>query len=189
MVEIKNSISFDTYKAVVDKVVNDVFPENFENLVYYPELYDLSRRTALLSAFAPDFNMSDCKDNNALFERVFSDEANEIIEAIPNDIYMSLTTAIENAVDFKRKSIENSPMSLSDYALSRLFNVLTEKLDKIDMSVLNGDVIKTLTETMNTSNKADFTDKLVDSLAKAGYLAKPKATKSKPITQTTRKKK
>ena len=66
MVEIKTAISFDEYNAIIDKVVSDCFPDG----TYSPANYDLSLRTALLCAFAPDFDLSDCNDNNTLWERV-----------------------------------------------------------------------------------------------------------------------
>ena len=70
MVEIKTAISFDEYNAIIDKVVNDCFPDG----TYSPVNYDLSLRTALLCAFAPDYDLSGCDDNNALWERVMRDE-------------------------------------------------------------------------------------------------------------------
>ena len=74
---IETRISFDKFDAVVDKVVNDCFI----NDTYSPTYYDLSLRTALISAYAPEFELND-SDNNSLYECVYTDEACEIIDEI-----------------------------------------------------------------------------------------------------------
>ena len=102
MVEIKTAISFDEYTAIIDKVVNDCFPDG----TYSPANYDLSLRTALLCAFAPDYDLSGCDDNNVLWERVMSDEANEIIEKIESlDIQHLIIKAIRENIDYRIKII------------------------------------------------------------------------------------
>lgn len=55
---------FDEYSAIVDKVVNDCFPDG----IYSPVNYELSFRTSLLIAFAPDYDLSGCENNNALWD-------------------------------------------------------------------------------------------------------------------------
>ena len=45
--KIKNTISFATYKTIIDKVISDTFM----NDVYTPENEDISVRVALLLAF------------------------------------------------------------------------------------------------------------------------------------------
>lgn len=94
MVNIKTAISFDEYNAIIDKVVSDCFPDG----TYSPANYDLSLRTALLCAFAPDYDLSGCDDNNALWERVMSDEADEIINKIDylNVQYLIIKAIREN---------------------------------------------------------------------------------------------
>ena len=94
MVEIKTAISFDEYNAIIEKVTNDCFPDG----AYSPANYDLSLRTALLCAFAPDYDLSGCDDNNALWERVMSDEADEIINKIDylNVQYLIIKAIREN---------------------------------------------------------------------------------------------
>ena len=91
MVNIKTAISFDEYTAIIDKVTNDCFPDG----TYSPANYDLSLRTALLCAFAPDYDLSNCDDNNALWERVTTDEAREIVQQIM-DSYIGYN--ISNAI-------------------------------------------------------------------------------------------
>ena len=65
MVNIKSTISFDEYMAIVNDVVNDCFPDG----TYFPVNYEISLRTKLLFAFAPDYKLND-SDNNTLWENV-----------------------------------------------------------------------------------------------------------------------
>ena len=117
MVEIKNTISFDEYNAIIDKVVNDCFP----NGEYSPANYEISLRTALLCAFAPDYDLSGCDDNNTLWERVMSNEANEIIEKIEYyDIQRLIMRAIRDNIDYRLKLLTSGSMSMTDIALSTL---------------------------------------------------------------------
>ena len=44
MVNIKSTISFDEYMAIVNDVVNDCFPDG----TYFPVNYEISLRTKLL---------------------------------------------------------------------------------------------------------------------------------------------
>lgn len=83
MVNIKSTISFDEYMAIVNDVVNDCFPDG----TYFSVNYEISLRTKLLFAFAPDYKLND-SDNNTLWENVTNKEANDIFEIIrQNPIY------------------------------------------------------------------------------------------------------
>ena len=128
MINIKTAISFDEYNAIIDKVVNDCFPDG----VYTPANYDLSLRTALLCAFAPDFDLSNCDDNNALWERVMSNEADEIIDYISTElsgIKQSIKRAIWDNIDYRLKLLASGSMSMTDIALSTLVDTLTKKIE------------------------------------------------------------
>ena len=97
MVNIKSTISFDEYNAIVDKVVNDCFPDG----IYSPANYELSLRTASLIAFAPEYKLDD-SDNNTLWESVTNKEVNEILMSIyQNDIYPYIEETIKNAIDYR----------------------------------------------------------------------------------------
>lgn len=161
MVNIKTAISFDEYNAIIDKVVNDCFPDG----TYSPANYDLSLRTALLCAFAPDFNLSDCDDNNQLWEKVLSDDGNEIINKIYSEAsnYVSLIKrSIWEGIEYNIKMTTSGSMSMSDIALSKLFEKLTEKVENIDTSVMTNENINALVGLANTMQSDKFTQNIVD---------------------------
>ena len=182
MVEIKTAISFDEYNAIIDKVVNDCFPDG----TYSPANYELSLRTALLCAFAPDYDLSGCDDNNALWERVMSNEANEIFDKIEYyDIQRLIIRAIRDNIDYRLKLLTSGSMSMSDLALSKLFEVLTEKVENIDTSMLTKENMDTMIKAVNATQDGNFAENLVDTMLDKGLLAKPnRETRRKNIKQT-----
>ena len=170
MVEIKTAISFDEYNAIIDKVVNDCFPDG----TYSPANYDLSLRTALLCAFAPDYDLSGCDDNNALWERVMSNEANEIIEKIEYyDIQRLIIRAIRENIDYRLKLLTSGSMSMTDIALSTLIDTLTKKVEQIDTSMLTKEDMDTMIKAVNATQDGNFAESLVDTMLDKGMLAKP----------------
>ena len=170
MVEIKTAISFDEYTAIIDKVVNDCFPDG----TYSPANYDLSLRTALLCAFAPDYDLSGCDDNNALWERVMSDEANEVIEKIEYlDIQYLIIKAIRENIDYRIKLLTSGSMSMTDIALSTLVDTLTKKVEQIDTSMLTKENMDTMIKAVNATQDGNFAESLVDTMMEKGMLAKP----------------
>lgn len=181
MVNIKSTISFDEYMAIVNDVVNDCFPDG----TYFPVNYELSLRTKLLFAFAPDYKLNDT-DNNTLWESVASKEANDILGVIRrNAIYPYIEEAIENAIDYRIKLITSGSMSMSDIALSNLFEVLTEKVDNIDTSMLTEENMNTIIKAVNATQDGNFVENLVDTMLDKGLLAKPnRETRRKNIKQT-----
>ena len=184
MVEIKTAISFDEYNAIVDKVVNDCFPDG----TYSPANYDLSLRTALLCAFAPDYDLSKCDDNNALWERVMSNEANEIIDYISTElsgIKQSIKRAIWDNIDYRLKLLTSGSMSMTDIALSTLVETLTKKVDSIDTSMLTKENMDTMIKAVNATQDGNFAKSLVDTMLDKGMLTKPnRETRRKNIKQT-----
>ena len=184
MVEIKTAISFDEYNAIIDKVTNDCFPDG----VYTPANYDLSLRTALLCAFAPDFDLSDCNDNNTLWERVTSDEANKIISELHNTNYVcNLVNSIRANIKYRVKLLTSGSMSMSDIALSKLFEVITQKIESIDTSVLTKENMDTMIKAVNATQDGNFAESLVDTMLDKGLLAKPnRETRRKNIKQAKR---
>ena len=184
MVEIKTAISFDEYNAIIDKVVNDCFPDG----TYSPANYELSLRTALLCAFAPDYDLSGCDDNNALWERVMSDEANEIIDYISTElsgIKQSIKRAIWDNIDYRLKLLTSGSMSMTDIALSTLVETITKKVEQIDTSMLTKENMDTMIKAVNATQDGNFAKSLVDTMLDKGLLAKPnRETRRKNIKQT-----
>ena len=184
MINIKTAISFDEYNAIIDKVVNDCFPDG----VYTPANYDLSLRTALLCAFAPDFDLSNCDDNNALWERVMSNEADEIIDYISTElsgIKQSIKRAIWDNIDYRLKLLASGSMSMTDIALSTLVDTLTKKVEQIDTSMLTKENMDTMIKAVNATQDGNFAESLVDTMVDKGLLAKPnRETRRKNIKQT-----
>ena len=165
MVNIKTAISFDEYNAIIDKVVNDCFPDG----TYSPANYELSVRTALLCAFAPDYDLSGCDDNNALWEKVLSDGGNEIINKIYSEAsnYVNLIKkSIWEGIEYNIKMTTSGSMSMSDIALSKLFEKLTEKVESIDTSVMTNENINALVGLANTMQSNKFTENIVDTFVK-----------------------
>lgn len=184
MVEIKTAISFDEYTAIIDKVTNDCFPDG----TYSPANYDLSLRTALLCAFAPDYDLSGCDDNNALWERVMSDEANEIIDYISTElsgIKQSIKRAIWDNIDYRLKLLTSGSMSMTDIALSTLVETITKKVEQIDTSMLTKENMDIIMKAVNATQDGNFAENLVNTMLDKGLLAKPnRETRRKNIKQT-----
>ena len=184
MVNIKTAISFDEYNAIIDKVVNDCFPDG----TYSPANYELSLRTALLCAFAPDYDLSGCDDNNALWERVMSNEANEIIDYISTElsgIKQSIKRAIWDNIDYRLKLLTSGSMSMTDIALSTLVDTITKKVEQIDTSMLTKENMDTMIKAVNATKDGNFAENLVDTMMEKGMLAKPnRETRRKNIKQT-----
>lgn len=183
---IKTNISFDKYYSIINRVTEDCFVDG----VYSPALYELSIRNALLSVFVPDFDMSDCKDNNDLWEKVTSDEACALLKEIySTDCYDSLEEAIIDNINYRLTMIESSTMSLSDIALSKLFDVITNKIDSIDTDVMNKSTIESLVNATKQVNKEDFEKNLIDAMVESGVISKPnRATRRSNSKQKTDKK-
>ena len=172
MIEIKTAISFDEYNAIIDKVTNDCFPDG----VYSRANYDLSLRTALLCAFAPDYDLSGCDDNNALWERVMSDEADEIIDYISTElsgIKQSIKRAIWDNIDYRLKLLASGSMSMTDIALSTLVETITKKVEQIDTSMLTKENMDTMIKAVNATQDGNFAESLVDTMLDKGMLTKP----------------
>ena len=170
MVEIKTAISFDEYTAIIDKVVNDCFPDG----TYSPANYDLSLRTALLCAFAPDYDLNGCDDNNALWKRVMNNEADKIIEKIESlDIQHLIIKAIRENIDYRIKLLTSGSMSMTDIALSTLVETITKKVEQIDTSMLTKENMDTMIKAVNATQDGNFAKSLVDTMLDRGMLAKP----------------
>ena len=167
---IKNNISFDEYNAIINKVIEDCFVDG----VYSPALYELSLRTSLISVFAPDYDLNDCEDNNALWDKVANEKAEFIIVDIKRTgYYQDIITAIDKGIQHRLRAIESSPMSLSDIALSKLLGVITDKIDSVDTDVMNKTTIEALIAANQQSGKEDFVDKLVDTMVEKGLVSEP----------------
>lgn len=184
MVNIKSTISFDEYNAIVDKVVNDCFPDG----TYSPANYELSLRTALLIAFVPEYKLDD-SDNNTLWESVINKEVNEILMSIyQNDIYPYIEETIKDAIDYRIKLIASGSMSMSDIALSNLFDIITKKVESIDTSMLTEENMNTIIKAVNTTQDNNFAENLVDTMLDKGLLSKPKKATKNKSTKTSDKK-
>ena len=175
MVEIKTAISFDEYTAIVDKVVNDCFPDG----TYSPANYELSLRTALLCAFAPDYNLSGCDDNNALWERVTSKEAIDIVNKIYDTknpigyIAYTIENRIRENIEYRIKLITSGSMSMTDIALSALVDTITKKVEQIDTSMLTKENMDTMIKAVNAIQDGNFSENLVNTMLDKGMLSKP----------------
>lgn len=174
---IKNNISFDEYCSIIDRVISDCFVDE----VYSPAAYELSLRNALISVFAPDYDLSDCKDTNALWDKLTTDECKDVLDKIYDTrTYNHIHLAIAQGINHRLRAIESSPMSLSDIALAKLFGVIIGKIDSTDTEVLNKDTISALINADKQINKEDFEKKLVDEMIDRGLISKPnRATRRK----------
>ena len=184
MVNIKSTISFDEFYTLIDNVVNSCFIDG----EYFSSYYELTLRVALIKAFAPDYEIPTATaDNyNDVWETVTSKEANEILVTIrQNSIYPYIEEAIENKVDYRIKLITSSPMSMSDIALSNLFDTLTEKVKNIDTSIFAKENMDAMINAINATQDGNFAENLVDTMLGKGLLSKPnRETRRKNIKQT-----
>ena len=184
MVEIKTAISFDEYNAIVNMVSDNCFPDS----VYSASYYELMFRTALITVFAPDYNIPDIDTNNynEIWYQVTNDEAGEILEKIrQNSIYPCLEKAIENAIEYKIKMLTSGSMSMTDIALSTLVDTLTKKVEQIDTSMLIKENMDTMIKAVNATQDGNFAESLVDTMLDKGMLTKPnRETRRKNIKQT-----
>ena len=184
MVNIKSTISFDEFYTIIDNVVNSCFIDG----EYSSSYYELTLRVALIKAFAPDYEIPTATaDNyNDVWETITSKEANEILVTIrQNSIYPYIEEAIENKIDYHIKLITSSPMSMSDIALSNLFDALTEKVKNIDTSMLTKENMDTVINAVNATQDGNFVENLVDTMLGKGLLSKPnRETRRKNIKQT-----
>lgn len=175
MVTIETTISFSTYKAVIDKVLGDTFMDG----VYTPENEDVSTRVAMLNAFAPDFEMSN--DSDVMWEQAYSDEANEILDELyKNRQYIALQREIDKAIQHRLRMVENGSMSLTDYALSKLVETFNEKIEKLDITDKG---VKAIEEAVNNINKDKFESNLVDVFLEKGLLDKEVSAKPNRATR------
>lgn len=184
MVNIKSTISFDEFFTIIDNVVNSCFIDG----EYSSSYYELTLRVALIKAFVPEFEMptANADNYNDVWETVTSKKANEILMTIrQNSIYPYIEEAIENKIDYRIKLITSSPMSMSDIALSNLFEVLTEKVENIDTSMLTKENMNTMINAVNATQDGNFAENLVDTMLDKGLLAKPnRESRRKNIKQT-----
>ena len=182
MVEYKNTISFGTYKAVIDKVISDTFMDG----VYTPENEDVSIRVAMLSAFAPDFALDE-DDSDKMWEQAYSDEANEILDSLyKNRQYIALQRTIDKTIQHRLQVLETGSMSLTDYALSQFVKTLDEKVKNLDIT---DEGVKAVTEAVGKSNDKDFANNLVDVFLEKGLLDnKPNRATRRANGQTSKSK-
>ena len=184
MVNIKSTISFDEFYTIIDNVVNSCFIDG----EYFSSYYELTLRVALIKAFAPDYEIPTATaDNyNDVWETVTSKEANEILATIrQNSIYPYIEEAIENKVQYRIKLITSSPMSMSDIALSNLFEVFAEKVENIDTSIFAKENMDAMINAINATQDGNFAENLVDTMIGKGLLSKPnRETRRKNIKQT-----
>lgn len=178
---IKNNISFDEYCSIIDRVISDCF----EDEVYSPAAYEISLRNALISVFVPEYDLSDCKDTNALWDKLTNKECEDFLCNIRGTtIYNDIVSAIEQGISHRLRAIESSPMSLSDIALSKLIGVVAEKINSIDNTdVLNKDTISALINAEKQINKEGFEKKLVDEMIDHGLISKPNGVTRRKTTK------
>ena len=184
MVNIKSTISFDEFYTIIDNVVNSCFIDG----EYSSSYYELTLRVALIKAFVPEFEIptANADNYNDVWDTVTSKEANEILMTIrQNNIYPYIEGAIENKINYRIKLITSGSMSMSDIALSNLFDTLTEKVENIDTSMLTKENMDTMINAVNATQDGNFAENLVDTMLDKGLLAKPnRETRRKNIKQT-----
>lgn len=184
MVNIKTAISFDEYNAIVNMVSDNCFPDS----VYSASYYELMFRIALVTVFAPDYNIPDIDTSNynEIWYKVTNDEAREILEKIrQNSIYPCLEEAIENAIEYKIKTLTSGSMSMTDIALASLVDTITEKVEHIDPNIFNKEDVDAMVKAVNATQDGNFAKSLVGAFLDEGLLAKPnRETRRNNIKQT-----
>ena len=172
MVNIKTAISFDEYNAIVNMVSDNCFPDS----AYSASYYELMFRTALITVFAPDYNIPDIDTSNynEIWYQVTNDEAEEILDEIrQNSIYPCLEKAIENATEYKIKLLTSGSMSMTDIALSTLVEALTKKVDSVDTSMFTKENIEAVFNAIVSTKDGDFAKSFVNALVDNNIISKP----------------
>lgn len=120
---------------------------------------------------------------------IVNKEANEILMAIrQNSIYPYIEETIENNIDYRIKLITSGSMSMSDIALSNLFDVITKKVESIDTSMLTEENMNAVIKAVNASRNNSFAENLVDTMLDKGLLSKPQKTTKRKTSKTSNKK-
>lgn len=167
--KIKTRISFDEYRAVVKKVINDTFTDN----VYSPAYYDISLRTALLNAYAPEYAVDDT-DNNTLYGSVYSCEAKRLFNKIKRKKqYHDIIQAINNGINFRKDLITSGGMSMSDIALANLIDKFTEVVEKLGDN-LDVETTKKFVESVTTMKDGITAENMVNALINTGMIGDKK---------------
>ena len=145
----------------------------------------------MLCAFAPDYDLSGCDDNNALWERVASKEAIDIVNKIYDKenpigyIAYTIEDRIKDNIDYRLKLLTSGSMSMTDIALSTLVETITKKVEQIDTSMLTKENMDTMIKAVNATQDGNFAESLVNTMLDKGMLAKPnRETRRKNIKQT-----
>lgn len=168
--EIKNTISFDEFNAVVTKVTNDCFIDN----AYSPAYFDISLRTALISAFAPDFELND-DDNNALYESVYTDNACIILDEIKEKPqYQSIVEAVNNAILYRTNIAISGKKSEIETAIANLINKITEIANKMDGN-FDAESTKKFIDSINSVQNGITEKGMVKAIFDSGLLDKPRS--------------
>lgn len=171
MINIKTTISFDEYNTIVNTVVSSCFP----NDKYSPVYYELMLRYTLIKAFAPDYEIPELDEMNynEVWEKLTNTEGSGIYNKINNTtVYYDIREAIDKTIDYKIKATVSS--SMSDMALSNLFDVISNKIETIDTSIITKDNINTVTQAVSSiKGNKNFESNLVDAMLKRGLLANP----------------
>lgn len=170
MVNIKSTISFDEFNAIVDMVTKGCFPDD----TYSPAYYELMFRYALFKTFAPDYEIPELNtaNYNEVWRILTNEDGNKIFEELHGThIYYNIQNTINNAIEYRIKLLTSSPMSLTDIALSKLVDVLTDKLEKVNLPEITEEDIKSGQKVASNIESNDFTNKFVDTLFARGVFA------------------
>lgn len=172
MVEIKNAISFDEYMTIVNTVSQNCFP----NDTYSPAYYEIMFRYALIQMFAPEYDIPEISETNynEVWDKVISDEANEILHTIrQNRLYPYLEEAVENAIDYRIRMITSSPMSMADMALANLLEAFANKVNEIDVNLFDKEDVNIVKQASESLVDGTAMETMVNTMLDKGYIAKP----------------
>lgn len=176
MVDIKTVISFDEYNAIVNTVVTGCFPNDIYSSVYY----ELMLRYSLIKTFAPDYDIPELNETNynEVWEKLTNKDGNDVYNMICETIvYYDIKDAIDNIIDYRIKTIVANTMSMSDMALSNLLDVISNKIETIDTSMITKDNINAIIQSVNFTKDDKFESRLVDAMLNKGLLSTPNKRK------------
>lgn len=171
MVNIKSTISFDEYNAIVNMVTEGCFPED----TYSPVYYELMFRYALFKSFVPEYNIPELNETNynEVWDRLTNRDGNNIYESLRDTrIYYDLQCTIKNNIEYRIRILASSTMSMSDMALATLFDTINEKVSQIDTSIFAKDDIETITQAVNATKDNQFAESLVNTMLDKGIIRK-----------------
>lgn len=156
---ITETISFAKMVKIVDVIFDTVFPTDEKGNRtggYKPEYKDYALRSAIISSFT-NFDILEENGYEMLYKDNFNKVYNDLIQN--NSQVKTIIKAVDDKINHYLRHLE-SGFSLTDIALTKLFDKATELLDNLQEGFTSVDISEL------TSLLGSFTETVTDSKSK-----------------------